>query len=364
MQNLANTADLLTPLSLRSLTLRNRIVVSPMCQYSAQEGMANDWHLVHLGSRAAGGAALVFVEATSVTRDGRITPGDMGIWSDAHTEPLARIARFIESQGVVPGIQIAHAGRKASCALPWLGGRQLSFAEGGWPVAAPSALPFNPGDPLPRPLDKAGIDELVGQFSAAAKRALTAGFRIIEIHAAHGYLLHEFLSPLANHRDDEYGGSLENRMRLPLQVAQSVRSAIPSHLPLFVRISSTDWVEGGWDVEQSIELARQLKQLGVDLVDASSGGAVPNAKIPLGKGYQVPNARRIREGAQIMTGAVGQITEAEHANEIIKNAAADLVFLAREMLREPYWGHKAHQLLGSAPTWPLQYGYAFKRPTK
>jgi 2,4-dienoyl-CoA reductase-like NADH-dependent reductase (Old Yellow Enzyme family) len=354
--------DLLSPLKMRGVTFRNRIVMSPMCQYSAQEGLADDWHLVHLGSRASGGVALVIVEATAVTRDGRISPGDLGIWSDAHTEPLARIARFVQSQGAVAGIQLAHAGRKASCDLPWNGGDSLKTPEqGGWTVIGPSALPFEEGDPVPVALDAAGIEEVVGAFEAAARRALTAGFQVIEIHAAHGYLLHEFLSPLSNHRDDEYGGSLENRMRLLLRVAERLRALMPSELPLFVRISGTDWAEGGWDIEQSVELARRLKALGVDLIDVSSGGLVPHARIPVGKGYQVPLARRIKDEAGIRTGAVGLITEPQHADEIITGGDANMVFLARELLREPYWALKTQQALGAEPSWPLQYGYAVKR---
>jgi 2,4-dienoyl-CoA reductase-like NADH-dependent reductase (Old Yellow Enzyme family) len=357
--------DLFSPLAIRRVELRNRVVMSPMCQYCAREGMADDWHLVHLGSRAAGGVALAFVEATAVTREGRITPGDMGIWSDAHIEPLARIARFVHGQGAVAGIQLAHAGRKASCDVPWKGGGRLRSAEeGGWTVVAPSPIPFNEGDPDPSPLDRPGIDGMVAAFEAAAARALAAGFRVIEIHSAHGYLLHEFLSPLSNHRDDEYGGSLENRMRMVLRVAERVRRRMPDELPLFVRISATDWVEGGWDVEQSVELACRLKQLGVDLVDCSSGALTPKARIPVGKGYQVPFARRIRDETGIMTGAVGMITEPEHANEIITGGDADLVFLARELLRQPYWTIKAAQDLGVEPTWPIQYGYAVRRRAK
>jgi 2,4-dienoyl-CoA reductase-like NADH-dependent reductase (Old Yellow Enzyme family) len=357
--------DLLSPLRIRGVDLRNRVVMSPMCQYSATDGMANDWHLVHLGSRAAGGVSLAMVEATAVTADGRITPGDMGLWSDAHAEPLARIARFVHSQGAVAGIQLAHAGRKASCDLPWKGGASLKTAEeGGWPIVGPSPIPFNEGDPVPVPLDKAGIDRIVDAFEAAAVRALGAGFRVIEIHSAHGYLLHEFLSPLSNHRDDEYGGSLENRMRLVLRVAERLRGRMPDDLPLFVRISATDWVDGGWDIEQSIVLSRRLKDLGVDLIDCSSGALVPRAVIPVAKGFQVPFARRIREEACIMTGAVGMITEPTHADEIITGGDADLVFLARELLREPYWAIKAEQALGVEPTWPIPYGYAVRRRAK
>lgn len=357
--------DLLSPLTIRGITLRNRIAVSPMCQYSARDGFANDWHLVHLGSRAAGGASLVIIEATAVTPEGRITPGDLGLWSDQHIEPLARIANFIHSQGAIAGIQLAHAGRKASCDLPWNGGASLKTPQqGGWTVIGPSPIPFDAGDPVPVPLDQAGIDATIVAFEAAARRALTAGLKLIEIHAAHGYLLHEFLSPLSNQRNDAYGGSLENRMRLLLQVAQHLRSIVPDDLPLFVRISATDWAEGGWDIEQSAVLAKHLKDLGVDLIDVSSGGLVPRARIPVGKAYQVPLARRIREQAQIMTGAVGMITEPQEAEEIITGGDADLILLAREMLREPYWALKAQHALGDEPAWPIQYGYALKRRPK
>lgn len=354
--------DLLSPVKIRRLALRNRIVMSPMCQYSAVEGLASDWHLVHLGSRAVGGAGLIFVEATAVTRDGRISAGDMGIWSDEHVEPLARIAKFVHSQGAVAGIQLAHAGRKASCEPPWKGGASLKTAEeGGWPVVGPSPLPFHEGDPLPVALDEPAIDAVVAAFEAAARRALAAGFRVIELHAAHGYLIHEFLSPLSNRRTDQYGGSVENRMRLALRIAGQLRQIVPQELPLFVRISATDWVEGGWDLEQSVELAKRLKEIGVDLIDVSSGALVPKADIPVAKGYQVPLARRIREEAKIMTGAVGLITEAQHANEIITGGDADLVFIGREMLREPYWALKAQHELGEEPSWPVPYGYAVKR---
>jgi 2,4-dienoyl-CoA reductase-like NADH-dependent reductase (Old Yellow Enzyme family) len=354
--------DLLSPLTIRGSRLRNRIVVSPMCQYCAEEGLASDWHLVHLGSRAVGGAGLIFVEATAVTRDGRISPGDTGIWGDEHIEPLCRIATFLDSQGAVPAIQLAHAGRKAGCEPPWKGGGRLSFAElGGWRVAAPSAIPFNDNDPAPIPLDRASIEQTIAAFAEAAKRALAARFGAIEIHSAHGYLLHEFLSPLSNHRTDEYGGSLDNRMRLLLQISDTVRRILPDKMPLFVRISATDWAEGGWDIEQSIVLAKKLKDLGVDVIDVSSGGLIPRATIPVAKGYQLPFARRIREEAKIMTGAVGLITEPKHADEIITGGDADLVFIAREMLREPYWALKAQQELGQETSWPLQYGYALKR---
>jgi 2,4-dienoyl-CoA reductase-like NADH-dependent reductase (Old Yellow Enzyme family) len=336
-----------------------------MCQYIAKDGLADDWHLVHLGSRAAGGVALVMVEATAVTAEGRITLGDLGIWSDQHAERLGRIARFVHSQGAVAGIQLAHAGRKASCDLPWRGGAGLTtVAAGGWPVIGPSAVAFDEGNPVPKALTPAEIDGIVAAFVAGAKRALGAGFRLIEIHAAHGYLLHEFLSPLSNQRTDDYGGSLENRMRLTLRVAGAVREAVPSDLPVFVRISGTDWASGGWDIDQSVVLAGRLKEMGIDLIDVSSGGLVPRASIPVGKGYQVPLARKVRCEAGVMTGAVGLITEARQANEIITAGDADLVFLARELLREPYWALKAQQELGAEPSWPISYGYAVKRRAK
>ncbi len=357
--------DLLSPLTIRGVTLRNRIVMSPMCQYSSEDGLANDWHLVHLGSRAAGGVGLVMVEATAVAPEGRITPKDMGIWGEQHVEPLARIARFVESQGAVAGIQLAHAGRKASCELPWLGGAKLKTPQvGGWPVIGPSPIPFTEGDPAPVELDEAGISAVVVAFEDAVLRALVAGFKVIEVHAAHGYLLHEFLSPLSNRRTDQYGGSLENRMRLTLQVAGRVRALVPAEFPVFVRISATDWAEGGWDAGQSVVLARHLKELGIDLIDDSSGALTPKARIPVGKGYQVPFARQIRDEAGIMTGAVGLITEAGYANEIITGGDADLIFVARELLREPYWALKAQHELGAEPAWPTQYGYAVKRRAK
>jgi 2,4-dienoyl-CoA reductase-like NADH-dependent reductase (Old Yellow Enzyme family) len=356
--------DLLSPLTIRGVTLRNRIVMSPMCQYSSEDGLANDWHLVHLGSRAAGGAALVIVEATAVTAEGRITPKDMGIWGEEHIEPLGRIARFIHSQGAVAGIQLAHAGRKASCEPPWLGGARIDEAASGWTPLAPSPIPFNDGEPPVTELDREGIAEVIQAFERATHRALAAGFKVIEVHAAHGYLLHEFLSPLSNQRRDEYGGSLENRMRLALQVAERVRAIVPEELPVFVRISATDWAEGGWDAAQSVTLSTQLKKLGIDLIDVSSGALTPKARIPVGKGYQVPFARQIRSEAGIATGAVGLITEASYANEIITSGDADLVFIARELLREPYWALRAQGELGAEASWPIQYGYAIKRRAK
>ena len=356
--------DLFTPLDLRSVRLRHRIAMSPMCQYSARDGFADDWHLVHLGSRAAGGAGLVIVEATAVEPIGRISPGDLGIWSDAHAEPLARIARFVRSQGAVPGIQLAHAGRKASCRVPWEGGARLRNHEGGWDVVAPSPIPFNEGDPAPIELDTSGMERVVEAFEAAARRALKAGFEVIEIHSAHGYLLHEFLSPLSNQRQDQYGGSLENRMRFVIHVADRVRKIVPDALPLLVRISATDWAPDGWDVDDSVVLAQSLKEVGVDLVDVSSGGTIPRARIPLESGYQVPFARRIRDETGVMTGAVGLIGTPQQADEIITAGDADLVFLGRELLRDPYWPVRAQHTLEEEPTWPIPYGYALKRRAK
>ena len=357
--------DLLTALTIRGIVFRNRIAMSPMCMYSAQDGFANDFHLVHLGSRAMGGAGLIIVEATAITAEGRISPGDMGIWKDEHIEPLARIVRFLESQGAVPGIQLAHAGRKASCDSPWAGGRSLKTdAEDSWPVVGPSSVPFDKDYSIPTALSEADIEQCINAWESGTRRALIAGFKVIELHAAHGYLLHEFLSPISNHRNDDYGGSLENRMRFLLRVSERLRNIIPQQLPFFVRISATDWVNGGWDIEQSVILSRRLKELGVDLIDVSSGGTTPDAKIPVAKGYQIPFARRIREEAEIFTGGVGLVTDQQYANEIITSGEADLVFLGRELLKEPYWAIKAQQLLGGEPTWPIQYGYAVKRRAK
>ncbi|MBJ7533056.1 NADH:flavin oxidoreductase/NADH oxidase [Rhodomicrobium vannielii ATCC 17100] len=354
--------DLLTPLTLRGVTFRNRIAVSPMCQYSAKDGFANDWHLVHLGSRASGGAGLVIAEATAVTPEGRISPYDLGLWSDDHIEPLARIARFIESQGAVPGIQIGHAGRKASTDAPWNGGRALPPEQGGWRPVAPSAVPFSPESPTPTALSEDGIAHVIAAFEEATRRALKAGFKVIEIHGAHGYLLHEFLSPLSNHRTDQWGGSFENRARLTLTVAERLRTVLPDDLPLFVRISATDWVPGGWDDTQSVELAKHLKRIGVDLIDVSTGALTPTAQIPVAKGFQVPFARRIREEADIRTGAVGLITDPQQANDIITGGDANLVLIAREFLRDPYFALRAErELNGGDKSWPLQYGYAVKR---
>lgn len=351
-------AQLFTPLTIRDVTLRNRIVVSPMCEYSSVDGLANDWHVVHLGSRAVGGAGLVFTEAAAVTADGRISPEDLGVWSDAHIDPLARVTRFIESQGGVAGIQLAHAGRKASTYLPWAGKTGgVPVNEGGWrPIWAPSAIPFTEGWIVPTALDEAGIEGIKAAFVAAARRAYAAGFRIVEVHAAHGYLLHEFLSPLSNHRTDGYGGSFENRCRFLLEVVAAVRDAWPERLPLFVRISATDWTDEGWTVEDSVALARLLGPLGVDLVDCSSGGNTGKYLGPaMGPGYQVSLSDRVRRDGRIMTGTVGMITGAEQAEAIIREEQADLVFIAREMLRDPYWPlHAAHTLSTDVP-WPKQY---------
>jgi 2,4-dienoyl-CoA reductase-like NADH-dependent reductase (Old Yellow Enzyme family) len=346
---------LFDPLDLRQVRLRNRIAVSPMCQYSSTDGFANDWHLVHLGSRAVGGAGLVIAEATAVTPEGRITPRDLGIWSDAHVESLAHVAAVIRRNGAVAGIQIAHAGRKASAAVPWEGGRQLALDSGGWQTVAPSAIPFHPTDRAPVALDRAGIAALIEAFAAGARRALAAGFQVVEVHAAHGYLLHEFLSPLSNRRDDEYGGSFENRTRLLREVTAAVREVWPQELPLFVRISGTDWADGGWDADDSVELARQLAPLGVDLIDCSSGGLVPGLRIPDGPGYQVPVAARIRREVGVATGAVGRITSPQQADAILADGEADLILMARRLLSDPYWPLHAAQALGIPVPWPPQY---------
>ncbi|HEU5337190.1 MAG TPA: NADH:flavin oxidoreductase/NADH oxidase [Terriglobales bacterium] len=349
-------ASLFDPLILRGLTLANRVAVSPMCQYSSREGFAGDWHLVHLGSRAVGGAGLVFTEAAAVLAEGRISPQDLGVWRDEHIPMLARITGFIRRQGAAAGMQIAHAGRKASTRRPWDGQGAVPPGEGGWSnVVAPSALPFAEGYVSPRQLDQAGIARVIHGFAEGARRAREAGFQVVEIHAAHGYLLHEFLSPLSNHRQDEYGGSLENRTRLLREVVTGVRCVWPERLPLFVRISATDWAEGGWDIEESIELARQLRGLGVDLVDCSSGGTLPHAKVPVGPGYQTPFAERIRREAGIATGAVGMITDPAQADHILHTGQADLILMAREFLREPYWPLRAARELGQQASWPVQY---------
>ncbi|HEY8793323.1 MAG TPA: NADH:flavin oxidoreductase/NADH oxidase [Gemmatimonadaceae bacterium] len=351
---MANT--LFSPLTLRGITLKNRIVVSPMCEYSSTDGFANDWHLVHLGSRAVGGAALVFTEAAAVTTQGRISPDDLGIWKDEHIEPLARITRFIAEQGAVSGIQLAHAGRKASTSAPWKGAQPIGPADGGWrPIVAPSAIPFDDGYQTPVALDSAGIQDIISAFASAARRALAAGFQVIELHGAHGYLINEFLSPLSNTRADEYGGSFENRTRLLGEIVVAVRRVWPEHLLLFVRISASDWIEGGWTVENSVDLARLLQPLGVDLIDCSSGGNVPKVRIPIGPGYQVPFAERVRKDSRVPTGAVGLITEPKQADGIVREAKADVVLLAREELRDPYFPLHAAKALGVDVAWPKQY---------
>lgn len=348
-------SKLFSSFKLRGAEFRNRIFVAPMCQYSALDGLADTWHLVHLGSRATGGAGLVMVEATAVCAEGRISPYDLGLWNDRQAEALAPIACFIGEQGAVPAIQLAHAGRKAATDAPWLSGGPLKPGEGGWQVVAPSAVPFSHASPMPRELAAAELDAVVGSFVAAAKRALTAGFKVAEIHMAHGYLLHQFLSPLTNRRSDACGGSLENRMRLPLQVAQAVREVWPQELPLFVRISATDWVEGGWDLQQSIELCRRLKEIGVDFIDCSTAGLTPDAKIPAGPGFQTPFATAIRNETGIAVGTVGLITEPAQAEQIVATGLADVVLLARELLRDPYWPLHAARALGADVQWPRQY---------
>ena len=351
-------AKLFAPYQLRGIEFKNRIFVSPMCQYSAEGGMPNHWHLVNYGSKAVGGAALVMVEATAVSPEGRITPWCTGLWSEAHAEAFRPIADFIRSQGAVPGIQIAHAGRKASCDTPWRGGKYLPVGAGGWQTVAPSALPYTPGHGAPQALSHEAIDRIVQLFADTAQRALAAGFEVIELHCAHGYLLNEFLSPLSNHRTDEYGGSLENRCRLPLMIAQTIRALWPEQWPVFVRISASDWVEGGWDLAQSIQFAKWLKAIGIDLIDCSSGGLVADAKIPVAPGFQTPFAEGIRHDAGIATGAVGLITDAHQAEHILVTGQADAVLLARELLRNPYWPLEAARKLGVEVKWPDQYARA------
>jgi 2,4-dienoyl-CoA reductase-like NADH-dependent reductase (Old Yellow Enzyme family) len=360
--NVTNEPNLFSPLTIRGITLRNRIAVSPMCEYSSDDGFANDWHLVHLGSRAVGGAGLVMTEATAVTAPGRITPGDLGIYKDEHIANLARIVTFIKRHGSAPGMQLAHAGRKGSCRVPWKGGAALPPEEGAWRTVAPSPLPFNPTDPVPAELSQPEIGTIIEAFAAAARRALAAGFEVLELHAAHGYLIHEFASPLSNHRTDVYGGGFDNRVRFALEVTTSVRAAWPEHLPLFVRISATDWKEGGWTLDDSVALAARLKDRGVDLIDCSSGGAVRDAKVQLGPAYQTPFAERIRRETGIRTGAVGLITEARQADEIIRAGRADLVLLAREFLRDPYFPLHAARTLGVDVDPPVQYSRAFTKP--
>lgn len=351
-------SQLFSPLRIKDIVLKNRITISPMCQYTAIDGFADNWHLVHYGSRATGGAGLIILEATAVCAEGRISPGDLGLYKPEHIEKLKSITEFIERQGSVPGIQIAHAGRKAGCAEPWKGGQQIPLNQDGWRTVAPSALAFNPEEEIPIALDEEGILKVISDFKTAAERALQAGFKVLEIHAAHGYLMHQFLSPLTNHRTDNYGGSFENRIRLLLDVVGAVQKVWSSSLPLFVRISVTDWAEGGWNPDEAVKLCSILKGTGVDLIDCSSGGLIPGAKIPVGPGYQVGFSERIRKEAGILTGAVGLITKADQAEAIISNDAADLVLIARESLREPYFPLKAAKELGEDINWPLQYSRA------
>ncbi|GGI22997.1 NADPH dehydrogenase NamA [Pedobacter mendelii] len=355
-------SKLFSPLKLKDVTLKNRIVISPMCQYSAIDGFANDWHLVHLGSRAVGGAGLIIQEATAVVPEGRITHADLGIWKDEQVEKLKQIVSFIHDNGAIAGIQLAHAGRKASCDLPWEGGEQIAEGENSWLPVGPSPIPFKAGQVMPHELSIKEIQDIVFAFRAAAKRALDAGYKVVEIHAAHGYLLHEFFSPLSNTRTDVYGGSFENRIRLTIDIVEAVQSVWPENLPLFVRISATDWTEGGWNEEDSVQLAAVLKDKGVDLIDASSGGNVPDAKIPAGPNYQVPFADKIRNEVGIYTGAVGVIVDANQAEEILQNDKADLIFIARESLRDAYFPTHAAQILGDDTEWPSQYVRA-KRET-
>ncbi|HKB87338.1 MAG TPA: NADH:flavin oxidoreductase/NADH oxidase [Ignavibacteriaceae bacterium] len=346
---------LFSPLKIRDIELKNRIAVSPMCQYSSENGMPTDWHFIHLGSRAVGGAALVMMEATAVSPEGRISPEDAGIWSNEHADAYKRITDFISSRNSVPGIQLAHAGRKASTYSPWKGKGEVNPEKGGWQTIGPSPIPFADDYPLPKEMSGDDIRLVISQFKMAAERSMRAGFRLIELHMAHGYLVHEFLSPLSNHRKDEYGGSLENRCRLALEISETVRSTVPQNFPLFVRISASDWVEGGWEIDQSIQLAKWLKEIGVDLIDCSSGGNAAEAKVPAGPGYQVPFSQRIKKEAGIMTGAVGAITSPLQAETIIRTGQADIVLLAKEMLRNPYWPLYAAKKLNSEVDWPDQY---------
>jgi 2,4-dienoyl-CoA reductase-like NADH-dependent reductase (Old Yellow Enzyme family) len=349
-------AHLFDSLKIRDVELANRIVVSPMCQYSCTDGFATDWHFVHLGSRAVGRAAAVIAEATAVTADGRISPQDLGIWTDAHAEPLRRVFAFVAEQGSEPGIQLAHAGRKASTNAPWKGGKPISPDEGGWsPIFAPSPLPFAEGYQVPRALSVAEIAGIVDAFAAAARRAQAAGARLVELHAAHGYLLHSFLSPLSNQRTDQYGGSFANRIRMVCEVVAAVRKVWPEKYPLWLRISATDWTEGGWTVEETVELARALRPMGVDLFDCSSGGNVARARIPVGPGYQVAFAEQVRREAGILTAAVGMITDPAQADQLVRSGQADVAILARQFLREPYWPLLAARALGHDIKWPVQY---------
>jgi 2,4-dienoyl-CoA reductase-like NADH-dependent reductase (Old Yellow Enzyme family) len=355
VQHLKIMALLFQPLPLREIELKNRIVVSPMCQYSSEDGFANDWHLVHLGSRAVGGAGLIIVEASAVAPEGRITPSDLGIWKDEHIPFLKRITDFVQASGTVPGIQLAHAGRKASHRKPWEGGTFLTDGEGAWQTLAPSAIPFKPEEPAPLAMSRKDIEKLIRDFKAASIRAFKAGFKILEIHAAHGYLINEFLSPISNQRNDEYGGAFDNRVRLLIEIIKAIRGSWPDEHPLFVRISATDWVDGGWTIDDSVKLAGILKNEGVDLVDCSSGGTSPFQKIPTGPLYQVPFAERIKKETGMRTGAVGLITTAEQAEQILYNQQADLIVLARQLLRDPYFPLHAAKELDTDIPWPSQY---------
>ncbi len=349
------SSQLFSSLPIKSIVLKNRITISPMCQYSAKDGFANDWHLVHLGSRASGGAGLIIQEATAVAPEGRISPEDLGLWNDNQIEKLLTINQFIISQNSIPGIQLAHAGRKASVSAPWIGNKKLDESQGGWETVAPSAIAYHSDEKIPVALDKTGIQKVISDFKSATKRALKAGFQVLEIHAAHGYLLHQFLSPLSNFRTDEYGGSFENRIRLLLEVLEAVQSEWPKNLPLFVRISATDWADGGWNIDESVQLSKILKEKGVDLIDVSSGGLVSHQQIPLGPNYQVPFAEKIKKETGILTGAVGLITEAIQAEEIISSGKADLVLFARESLRNPNLALNFAKELSATISWPKQY---------
>lgn len=348
-------SKLFSPITIKSVQFKNRIVVSPMCQYSSVDGFATDWHLVHLGSRAVGGAGLIITEATGVSPEGRISSEDLGIWKDEHIEKLSQITAFISAQGCVPGVQLAHAGRKASTAVPWKGRAEVPQGEGGWQTVSASAVPFSDTYPKPVALDVAGIDKVVADFTAAAKRALQAGFKVIEIHAAHGYLVHQFLSPLSNHRTDEYGGSFENRIRLLLRIIEGIQAVWPADLPLFTRISATDWAEGGWNPDESVQLAHVLKEKGIDLIDVSSGGLAAHQQITVGPAYQLPFASRIKRETGILTGTVGMITSSTQAETILVNGDADMVIMAREILRNPYFPLEAARDLKEGVQWPVQY---------
>jgi 2,4-dienoyl-CoA reductase-like NADH-dependent reductase (Old Yellow Enzyme family) len=352
------SSQLFSPLQIKSITLKNRIAISPMCQYSAEDGFANDWHLVHLGSRATGGSGLIIQEATAVSPEGRISPSDLGLWSDDHIEKLQSITKFIISQDSVPGIQLAHAGRKASVSSPWYGNKKLAQNQGGWETVAPSAIAFHDYEHVPTRLDFVGIQKVITDFKLATRRSVQAGYQVLEIHAAHGYLLHQFLSPLSNLRTDEYGGSFENRIRLLLEVVQAVQSEWSKEFPLLVRISATDWADGGWNSEESLHLSKILKENGVDLIDVSSGGLVSHQQIPLGPNYQVPFAEQIKKETGILTGAVGLITTSQQAEDVIANGKADLVLFARESLRNPNLGLDFAQELGVDVQWPKQYDRA------